>query len=185
VVIETTRMLLIPATLESLRTELERPGELAHVLRMEVSAEWPSELYDRDPIEFMIRRLETAPDEAPWWLYYFAVRGPDGSAAKAIGCGGYKGPPSETGVVEIGYSVVAQERRMGYATEAAEALVRNAFADDRVERVIAETLPDLIASIGVLEKCGFRFAGAGSEEGVIRYELARSDWRREPRSRTW
>jgi RimJ/RimL family protein N-acetyltransferase len=36
--------------------------------------------------------------------------------------------------------------------------------------VILETLPDLTPSIGVLEKCGFRFIGEGSESGVVRYE---------------
>ena len=36
---------------------------------------------------------------------------------------------------------------------------------------MAETLPELTASIRVLEKNGFRFAGPGSEDGVIRYEL--------------
>jgi RimJ/RimL family protein N-acetyltransferase len=40
---------------------------------------------------------------------------------------------------------------------------------------IAQTLPELAPSIGVLEKCGFRFAGEGGEPGVIRYERGRAD----------
>ena len=43
--------------------------------------------------------------------------------------------------------------------------------------MIAETLPGLMPSIGVLRKCGFRFIGDGSEPGVIRYELTRDDLR--------
>jgi RimJ/RimL family protein N-acetyltransferase len=42
--------------------------------------------------------------------------------------------------------------------------------------VIAETYPHLTPSIGVMEKCGLAFAGEGSEEGVIRYELPRERW---------
>jgi RimJ/RimL family protein N-acetyltransferase len=40
--------------------------------------------------------------------------------------------------------------------------------------VIAETLPELTPSIGVLGKCGFHLIGEGSEPGVIRFELTRA-----------
>jgi [ribosomal protein S5]-alanine N-acetyltransferase len=45
-----------------------------------------------------------------------------------------------------------------------------------VTRVLAETLPELAGSTGVLRKRGFVFLGAGSEPGVIRFELTRSAW---------
>ena len=52
----------------------------------------------------------------------------------------------------------------------------NAFAVQAVRRAIAETLPELTPSIGVLTKCGFRLIGEGSEPGVIRFELTRAEW---------
>jgi ribosomal-protein-alanine N-acetyltransferase len=180
--IETDRLQLVPATLSALRAELESPAALAAVARMEVPGAWPPELYDRDPLMFTIGRLEAAPEEASWWLYYFILKDPDGGQGTAIGCGGYKGPPKEDGTVEVGYSVLPQYRRQGFASEAVEGFVRAAFADARIERVIAETLPELEPSIAVLKKCGFRFLGVGSEEGVIRYELLRSSWATPPRS---
>jgi RimJ/RimL family protein N-acetyltransferase len=175
--IETIRLRLVPATLETLRAELDSPSHLSAVARMDVSAEWPPELYDRDPIEYTIHRLEHAPHEADWWLYYFVLKQTDG-AGIAIGCGGYKGPPSAEGTVEIGYSVVPEMRRRGFAAEAAAGLIAHAFARSTVRRVIAETLPSITPSIGVLEKCGFHFTGEGSEEGVISYELTREQWQR-------
>jgi len=45
-----------------------------------------------------------------------------------------------------------------------------------VQRAIAEALPELTPSIGVLRKCGFRFIGDGAEPGVIRFELTRADF---------
>jgi RimJ/RimL family protein N-acetyltransferase len=52
-------------------------------------------------------------------------------------------------------------------------LIGRAFAFPDVRRVIAETLPELTPSIGVLRKCGFRFIGEGSEPGVIRFAITR------------
>src|SRR5688572_9674545 len=133
--IETQRMFLVPTTLESLEAELRSASELAEVLRMEVAEGWPPDLYDRDPIEFTIRRYQHFPDEALWWLYYFVLKGAPDRAEVAIGCGGFKGPPSMDGTVEIGYSVVTQHRRQGLAAEAVRALVDHAFAHDEVKRV--------------------------------------------------
>ena len=59
---------------------------------------------------------------------------------------------------------------------------RMKLADDYLPRndarVIAHTLPHLVSSIGVLEKNDFRLTGPGAEAGTVRYELARTDWRR-------
>mgnify|MGYP003694729629 CR=1 FL=1 len=95
-----------------------------------------------------------------------------------IGSGGYKGPPSDDGVVEVGYGIVSDHRRRGYAVEATRGLIAKAFVEPKVNRVIAETLPELIPSIGVLTKCGFRLIGEGSEPGVIRFELTRAEFLR-------
>jgi len=77
--------------------------------------------------------------------------------------------------VEVGYGVLPGFRRQGYATEAAQGLIAHAFAHPEVALVIAETLPDLFPSIGVLRKIGFVYVGEGSEPGVVRYELRRAD----------
>ena len=90
-----------------------------------------------------------------------------------VGTVGYKGPPSADGTVEVGYGILPEYQRRGYASEAVRALLARAFAVPAVRRVIAETLPELTASIGVMTKCGLSFIGQGSERAVIRYELPR------------
>ncbi|MGH7701955.1 MAG: GNAT family N-acetyltransferase, partial [Gemmatimonadales bacterium] len=62
----------------------------------------------------------------------------------------------------------------GYASEAVAALSRWAFSHPEVSRVIAETYPELGASRRVLERNEFRLAGSGSEERLLRFELARA-----------
>ena len=62
--------------------------------------------------------------------------------------------------------------------EGAQALA--AFAHREIESVTAETLPDLTASIRVMEKCGMRFVGDGNpEEGqrTVRYAITRNQLR--------
>ncbi len=66
-------------------------------------------------------------------------------------------------MVEVGYSIVPNYQRLGFASEAVE------FSHPEVRLVTAETLPTLIASIRVLEKNGFYLLSGGSEESVVRY----------------
>jgi RimJ/RimL family protein N-acetyltransferase len=57
-----------------------------------------------------------------------------------IGFCGYKGPPTEEGVVEIAYGLAPAYRGRGYATEAAKEIVERAFAVGAVRKVLAHTL---------------------------------------------
>jgi ribosomal-protein-alanine N-acetyltransferase len=92
-----------------------------------------------------------------------------------LGSAGFKGIP-DNGLVEIGYSMLEEHQRNGYCTEAVHALIGWAFRYPDVNKVIAHTLPDLLPSIRVMEKCGLVFVGNGPvEDGMqtIRYELTR------------
>ena len=174
--IRTQRLRLIPATVESLTAELDGRAALARHLGLRVPAAWPPDLYDRAATEYTRTRLLEDPSVQAWWMHYI-VLGPEDDAV-VVGAAGYKGPPDATGTVEVGYGVLKAFRRQGIATQATLGLVANAFAHPEVTRVIAETLPALTPSIGVLEKCGFSLVGVGSEEGVIRYALTRETYER-------
>jgi ribosomal-protein-alanine N-acetyltransferase len=173
-IIRTERLELIPATPDMLRAELLGPTALAGQVRARVPAGWPPDLYDEAATRWTLDWLVAHPDQAGWSFYYFALA--DGASPEnrvLVGVGGYKGGPGDDGTVEIGYSVLAEYRRRGIASEAVRAFITRAFSDPRVRRVIAETLPHLEPSIGVLAKCGFAFSGDGSEPGVIRFTLDR------------
>jgi RimJ/RimL family protein N-acetyltransferase len=175
-VIVTERLVLVPATPELTQSALTGSSALAAALGAEVPATWPPEYLDGPSLEYTLERLAEAPGNAGWWLHFFLLE--DGGRSRTlIGSGGYKGPPSADGTVEVGYGIVSDHRRRGYASEATRGLLANAFANPAVKRAIAETLPELAASIGVLTKCGFRLIGEGSEPGVIRFELTRAVWR--------
>jgi RimJ/RimL family protein N-acetyltransferase len=174
--LRTPRLELVACTPGTLQADGD-PTRLAELLRARVSDEWPPELYDEDARRWTLERVEAAPADAGWYLYYLVLEDGRPEAREAVGIVGYKGPPAD-GTVEVGYGVLPGHRRRGYAAEAVAALVERAFSFPGVERVAAETYPHLVPSIGVMEKNGFTFAGAGSDEGTIRYELPRARWER-------
>lgn len=179
--IKTERLELIAGTSEIFRARVDDRDALARFLNgAHVPENWPPELYDQDAVDWTAKYLDANPDGAGWALWFIVLQSTEAESGErtAIGCCGYKGKPTADGTCEIGYGVLPQFRRAGYASEAARALIRRAFAHAEVSRVIAETYPELKPSIRVMEKNGLRFAGSGSEERVIRYELTRADWQR-------
>ena len=71
----------------------------------------------------------------------------------------------EDGIAEIGYGILEEYQRQGFAAEAVNAAVMWALQQSGVTRVEAETEPDNQASQRVLEKCGFIPLGIDGEEG--------------------
>ena len=173
--IVTERLELVPATPEQVRAALAGTAALGAELGAVVPATWPPEFLDDPAFEYTLARLLEGPSQAGWWLHFVVLKGAPG-ARTLIGSAGYKGPPSDDGTVEVGYGIVRDQHRLGYASEAVRGLLARAFADASVQRVIAETYPELTGSIGVLRACGFSLTGDGSEPGVIRFALTRSDY---------
>jgi len=172
VILATRRLELVRATPDRLRADLAGPAALAIALAAVVPDTWPPDLYDRQATEWALRYVEEHPVQVQWGMYYVVDPGtPDGPTV--AGVVGFKGAP-EHGLVEVGYSILPRFRRRGYATEAVGALIALAFAHDEVDCVIAQTMPDLTASIAVLLRSGFVFVGAGTDPGAIRYELTRA-----------
>ncbi len=171
--IRTARLELIAATLDMARVERDDRSRLEWEHGIRLAIPWPPPLNDEASLAWSISLLEANPGSVGWGFWYFALPGGDTGPAVAIGNGGFKGPPDEEGTVEIGYSILEEYQRKGYASEAVEALIQWAFDGPGVRRVIAETYGVLIGSIGVLRKLGFRQVGVGSEDGVLRFERLR------------
>ena len=103
-----------------------------------------------------LEQLRKSVAEDPW-VHGFAIVHRE--ERLVVGSVGFKGPPDDQGTVEIAYGIVPTFQGRGYATEAAEACIAFAFADDRVRLVRAHTLAARGASTRVLEKCRFLRTG--------------------------
>ena len=169
----TERLRLVPATAALARAELGPPHVFAQLLGATVPENWPPELV-ADVLQHFADELQADPWRAGWLSWYWILRGKAVEKSVLIGSGGFKGRPQPDGTVEVGYSVLPQYQRRGYATEALGALVSWAFAHGGVARVVADALVENRASIRALEKSGFRRVGRGPEAGTERSELVRA-----------
>jgi RimJ/RimL family protein N-acetyltransferase len=148
--VETQSLRLVPRTRQEVRAQIEQmqPQE-----KSALSAAWLALLDSSAPVD-------------PWIHGFVMVHRASGGT---VGFCGFKGPPGTDGIVEIAYGVAPEHQGKGYATEAAEALVRYAFNDGQVRIVRAHTLPEPNASTRVLTKCGFRQVGEVNdpEDGLV------------------
>jgi ribosomal-protein-alanine N-acetyltransferase len=80
----------------------------------------------------------------------------------------------ESGMQEIGYGIIPNERRKGYCTEAVKIAVDYLFLSKPTVRIQAHTNIKNTASQRVLEKAGFK------EEGIVLKRIfVRGNWRDE------
>jgi RimJ/RimL family protein N-acetyltransferase len=122
-------------------------------------------------MEFFHERLTEGGAHVVGWYGWYAVRSRTNSRpATLVASGGYFGPPTADGLIEIGYSVLPEYRGQGYATELVGALISRALRLMSLGRVVTRTTVENAASIKVLERCGFRRAGTGHQPGEVRYE---------------
>ena len=155
--VRTVRLRLEPATLDETRAQI---AAMSAADRVHLSPVW-------------LERVRLATVDDPWVLGFNIVHNASGSL---LGSCGFKGPPDDDGMVEIAYGIGPQHHNQGYATEAAEALVRFAFSNADVRVVRAHTLGNTNASARVLAKCGFTSVGqvVDPEDGLVwRWEKQR------------
>jgi [ribosomal protein S5]-alanine N-acetyltransferase len=104
-----------------------------------------------------VRQIAADPSSARW-VARAVVAEPEGVV---VGHAGFHGPPDETGMVEVAYSVDPAYRRRGYARAMLRALLRRAAAEPGVSTVRATISPGNAASLATI--AGFGFAEAGEQ----------------------
>ena len=107
-----------------------------------------------------------------WWLLR-PPHGPD--------------QPNVAGEADLGYRLLRQHWRRGYATEGARELIRYGFADLGLTRIFAQTLAVNMPSRATMAAAGLTFKRAvmsdepdesvhGADQGEVEYEITRSTW---------
>jgi ribosomal-protein-alanine N-acetyltransferase len=155
--IRTPRLLLVPLTPPLLRAVAS--GDLAEVERQlgaPVGVGWEEGV----PAAFRLKQLASDPSEQPWLVRAMVASKP----RRVLGSIGFHAPPDDHGRVEMGYDVVAAERREGYAREGIHALLGWAWATGRARTCVASVSPHNAPSLALIRSLGFRHVGEQIDE---------------------
>jgi RimJ/RimL family protein N-acetyltransferase len=157
--VQTARLRLIPGTTDMVKAAIDDHIRLAGLLGASIPGAWPGHDLREVLPQFHQRMVEDAAFEN-WVVWFWVLRRETGGDI-LVGDGGFMGLPDDDGRVEIGYSILPDYRRRGYAREGVEGLLKVAFGIRGIDTVMAETEKSNAASIRLLEKLGFaRMAGA-------------------------
>ena len=163
--IGSARLDLIPFTQEFLRASLD--GDLAEAERL-LGVTFPK-VWPDSPTTCLLRlnQLETDPSLLPWLMRGMVLR----STNRLIGHIGFHDAPGAAhlrelspGGAEFGYTVFAEHRRQGFATEAALALMNWAETANGVTRFVVSISPENGPSLGLAGKLGFTRIGSHLDE---------------------
>ncbi len=139
------------------------------------------EIGSAEDAEAVLRRL--AAEWSSRTLFIFGVW--DNASGAYVGESYLANPHWEVPRIEVGYFIVQACTGRGYATEAAQSMVRYAFTEIGVERVDLQCRADNAASQRVAERCGFTLEGrsrrqhrmkSGALVDVLWYGLLRDEW---------
>jgi [ribosomal protein S5]-alanine N-acetyltransferase len=172
--LETKRLWLLSFSPAILLAMIEGPREFEREMGMPIAAGLRDVIVPHVSAAW-IEQLHAAGSADPW-VHGFAVV--ERNDRYVIGTAGFKGPPDKEGMVEIGYGIAPSYQEHGYATEATEALIAFALAQNSVSLIRAHTLPSPNASTHVLSRCGFTYVGAidDPEDGQVwRWDLPRKN----------
>jgi ribosomal-protein-alanine N-acetyltransferase len=164
----TSRLNLIAITPDSLRSEQAADGRLSDILQCSVTAEWPHADWEPHVLELLLQQFADDPTNIGWHRYIVLRATTDNKSVLIGSTGGFRWPDNSH-AAEIGYGILPQFRLRGYAIEATRAMIAWIEAMDTVDTIFANTFPELLGSIRILEQCGFTLEGPGSEERTIRY----------------
>ena len=155
--IASPRLRLLPLTPSVLRAVAG--GDLAEVER-QLGARVGTGWEDGVPAKLRLQQLAADPSQQPWLVRAMVASTP----RRVVGCVGFHGPPDADGRVEIGYDIVASERRNGYAREGIRALLDWAWATGRVQTCVASVSPHNAPSLALIRSLGFRHVGEQIDE---------------------
>lgn len=148
--IKTERLILIPFTIQVCNNLIQ--NDFSDLLKMGLKKgrSWP----DADVIDTLPRIVNNLLKvESPSGFESWMVIKNDTS--EVIGDIGFKGFNDEAENIDLGYGIIKEERRNGYAEEAATALITWAFSTGIVKEITARCLKDNVGSINLLKKLNF------------------------------
>jgi ribosomal-protein-alanine N-acetyltransferase len=150
--IETSRLTLLPLTLDQLRLHVADNQQLEQSMGLLKGHRQVVEPLLSVIVHFTVPRLRDLSRDPLYNTIWIAI---DREKRQIVADAKFKGEPDETGTIEIGYGTYPAFQRRGYMTEMVTGMVNWARNQPDVFRVVADTDAENVASQKVLEKSGF------------------------------
>lgn len=148
--IETKRLGFVPMTKEALEAAIQGEKELGRFLGINIVEGIIEPIHIERVFPIRLDKLRSNPDVSKW--YGFIV---EKENKFVIGMMGFKTPPNEKWLIEIGYGIHKQFQGKGFASEMVQGLKEWAFNQQNVKGITATNiLKDNYASIKIVEKMG-------------------------------
>jgi RimJ/RimL family protein N-acetyltransferase len=148
---------IVPEAMVAMRRgDFDAAGE---ALGHPVPADWRGMSWDW--FHHRLREYADDPSGLPWSARALVRRG---RWPVIVGNAGFHGPPDPSGVAEIGYEVIPEKRRRGYACEAAETLMAWARREHGIRRFRASVGPWNKPSLALVRGLGFKPVGVQIDE---------------------
>jgi [ribosomal protein S5]-alanine N-acetyltransferase len=161
--VKTARLELRPLAAAAAAALLDDRLTAAWLIGASIPPTWPQD----DLLDVLPMQAAARPEDERFGIWLIIER----ATNAIVGDIGFLGPPDH-GVVELGFSVIPDQRRRGFATEATRALVAWASQEPGVLRVIARCDIDNVVSIRVLEAAGL--GRQGEADGHILWGSGRT-----------
>ncbi|MGI5831203.1 MAG: GNAT family N-acetyltransferase [Thermoguttaceae bacterium] len=150
--ITTERLLIHPLNDAEFSAMMNGLEQLEIRMGITVSGEVPNaELHVA--MEWLALQMVIHPEDFPWWtVWHMRLR----KGERSVGCFCFRGPPDDSGGVEIGYAFVYPTYLdQGFMTEAVGAVTDWAFQQNDVVYVMAEVEGWNIPAQRIFEKNGY------------------------------
>ena len=160
----TERLLLVPFTIQICKNVLNDDYSDLERLNLKKGKSWP----DNDVIETLPRIITnlskvTTPTGFESWMIIKK------DTSEIIGDLGFKGFNPKGNNIDLGYGIIKEERRKGYAEEAVKEIINWAFSNEIIKEITANCLTENTSSINLLSK--FNFSQLKTENGMIYWSL--------------
>jgi RimJ/RimL family protein N-acetyltransferase len=164
-IIQSPHLDLIALTPDFLDTCIKGDLESAsRILGLVIPSEWPEAKW---LMELRLKQMRENPALVPWVLRAVGLR----ETRTMIGHVGFHTLPGADylnsyapGSVEFGYAIFPNYRRMGYASEAVQALMDWATREHGVTRFVVSISPANEPSLRLAQKFGFRKVGTTTDD---------------------
>lgn len=150
-ILVTERLILKPFTSQVCRNLLNNDFSDLEIWNFKKGKSWP----DIDVLETLPKIINnlTKVDSPTGYESWMIIKK---DTLEIIGDLGFKGFNDKEENIDLGYGIIKEERRKGYAEEAVSEIIKWALSNEIIKEITANCLTQNISSINLLNKINFR-----------------------------